>query len=89
MAPSSVSRKTRSNTSSCVGKRARTCGRTTGCKLASGKKRQFCRTSKNIKTGNASTCRGKRARTCGRTTGCKLASGKKRQFCRTKKNKKH
>ena len=49
MASSSVSRKTRSNTSSCVGKRARTCGRTTGCKLASGKKRQFCRTKKNKK----------------------------------------
>lgn len=97
MASRTLTTKTHSNATTrklaqkkiCVGKRARTCGRTPGCKLASGKKRQFCRTSKNMNMGNASTCRGKRARTCGRTVGCKLASGKKRQFCRTSKNKKH
>ena len=35
--------------SSCKGKRARTCNKSSGCKLATGKKRSFCRKTRNTR----------------------------------------
>ena len=72
------------------------CKKVTGCKVASGKERTYCRKKHNVcrtktrkVTKGKSLCKGKSVKNpnrCKKMTGCKVATGKERSFCRKKHN---
>ena len=72
------------------------CKKVTGCKVAAGKERTYCRKRHNVcrtktrkVTEGKSLCRGKSVKNpnrCKKVTGCKVAAGKERTFCRKRHN---
>ena len=72
------------------------CKKVTGCKVAAGKERTYCRKKHNLcrtksrkVTKGKSLCKGKSVKNpnrCKKMTGCKVATGKERSFCRKKHN---
>ena len=72
------------------------CKKVSGCKVAAGKERTYCRKKHNVcrtktrkVTKGKSLCKGKSVKNpnrCKKMTGCKVATGKERSFCRKKHN---
>jgi len=72
------------------------CKKVTGCKVAAGKERTYCRKRHNVcrtksrkDTKGKSLCSGKSVKNpnrCKKVTGCKVAAGKERSFCRKRHN---